>query len=109
MQILEKYSYQAITVTLTGDYAKIYERFLERNHSPERHRGHVVYDCYPEKEENSLIPPISYENFVAGIVHRGMDQFVANGPQIIINTTDFSQIDLETLLQQIRAYQEKYT
>ncbi|XCP84095.1 AAA family ATPase [Roseburia hominis] len=47
--ILEKYSYKAITVTLTGDYEKIYQRFLKRNDSPDRHRGHIVNDCYPEK------------------------------------------------------------
>ena len=38
--ILKKYSYKAITLTLTGDYEKIYQRFLERNASPDRHRGH---------------------------------------------------------------------
>ena len=42
--ILEKYSYKAITITLTGDYKKIYQRFVERNNSPERHRGHIVND-----------------------------------------------------------------
>ena len=36
--ILERYAYKAITVTLTGDYGKIYQRFLERNNSPDRHR-----------------------------------------------------------------------
>ena len=52
--LLEKYGYQAITVTLTGDYKTIYQRFLKRNNSPERHRGHVVNDCYPEKERKEL-------------------------------------------------------
>ena len=48
-KILEKYSYTAITVTLTGNYPEIYRRFVERNNSPDRHRGHVVNDGYPEK------------------------------------------------------------
>lgn len=99
--ILEKYSYKAITVTLTGDYEKIYQRFLKRNDSPDRHRGHVVNDCYPEKMQNNFVASIPYESFVNGIVNRGMDRFVANGPHIILDTTDFTRIDKERLLQQI--------
>jgi len=99
--ILEKYSYKAITVTLTGDYEKIYQRFLKRNDSPDRHRGHIVNDCYPEKIQNNFVASIPYESFVNGIVNRGMDSFVANGPHIILDTTDFTRIDKEKLLQQI--------
>ncbi len=105
--ILERYSYQAITVTLTGDYRIIYQRFLKRNSSPDRHRGHVVNDCYPEKAKNTKIPPISYEDFVAGIIDRGMDSFAANGPHIILDTTDFAQIDKDRLLQEIIPYRTK--
>ena len=39
LTILEKYEYKAITVTLTGDYKIIYQRFLERNRDPGRHPG----------------------------------------------------------------------
>ncbi len=99
--ILEKYSYKAITVTLTGDYEKIYQRFLKRNDSPDRHRGHVVNDCYPEKMKNNFVASIPYESFVNGIVNRGMDRFIANGPHIILDTTDFTRMDKERLLQQI--------
>ncbi len=101
MQILERYGYQAITVRLTGDYQKIYQRFLQRETSLERHRGHVVNDCYPEKEKNRLIPPIPYEAFAAGIQSRGMDCFAANGPQIVVDMTDFDKFDLEMLVDQI--------
>ncbi len=107
LEILEKYSYKAITVTLTGDYQKIYQRFLKRNGSPERHRGHVVNDCYPEKVENKHTIPIPYESFVRGIVNRGMDKFVANGPHIIVDTTDFAQVDQNEVLRQIIDFREK--
>jgi hypothetical protein len=33
-----------------------------------------------------------------------MDSFAANGPQIIVDTTDFTQIDREELLRQIRHF-----
>lgn len=107
LEILEKYSYKAITVTLTGDYEKIYQRFLKRNDSPDRHRGHVVNDCYPEKIQNNFVAPIPYESFVNGIMNRGMDRFVANGPHIILDTTDFARIDKEKLLQKIADCREE--
>lgn len=103
--LLQKYSYHAVTVVLIGDYKIIYQRFLERNESPDRHRGHVVNDCYPEKEGNSrLAPVLSYEDFCEGIRARGMDSFSAGGPRIVVNTTDFSLVDREALLQEIMEY-----
>lgn len=106
-KILDQYSYRAITVTLTGDYKIIYQRFLERDNGSERHRGHVVNDCYPETSPCKKIPAISYESFVAGIVNRGMDKFVANGPHIILDTTDFGRVDVDDLLQKVIVYKEQ--
>lgn len=99
--ILKKYSYKAITLVLTGDYEKIYQRFLERNDSPDRHRGHVVNDGYPENKTNSTGKTISYESFVTGIINRGMDSFTANGPHIVVDTTDFTKINKDVLFKQI--------
>lgn len=86
-------SYSALTITLTGDYRVIYRRFLERESSPDRYRGHVVNGCYPEKKGNHPNTPkaknISYENFVCGIEQRGFDVFCAGGRQIKVDTTDF--------------------
>lgn len=107
LQILEKYLYTAITVTLTGNYREIYERFAKKNNSPDRHRGHIVNDSYPEKNPNRLVKPISYENFVNGIIDRGMDSFVANGPHIVLDTTDFNKIHIETLIKKINDYREE--
>ena len=66
MEILERYAYTAITVTLTGNYSQIYKRFAERNNSPDRHPGHVVNDCYPPKTPNSAVKPISKDVFFEG-------------------------------------------
>lgn len=99
--ILKKYSYKAITLTLTGDYRKIYQRFVERNISPDRHRGHVVNDRYPESKTNRTGIPLSYDNFVSGITNRGMDRFVANGPHIVVDTTDFDKINKDALFREI--------
>ena len=109
--LMEKYQYSALTITLTGDYNVIYRRFLKRQSSPDRHRGHVVNDCYPEKEENTLkalkAKTISYENFVHGIEQRGFDAFCVGGRQIKVDTTDFSKINMEELFSQIAAWKEE--
>ena len=109
--LLEKYQYSALTITLTGDYKVIYQRFLKRENSPDRHRGHVVNDCYPEKKENNLktikAKTISYENFVCGIEKRGFDAFYVDGKQIKVDITDFSTINMEELFSQIEAWKEE--
>ena len=104
MELLDRYNYRAITVTLTGDYQVIYQRFLERNNSPERHRGHVVNDCYPEKVVNQKVAALSYEEYVAGIQKRGMDHFTANGPGIVVDTTDFEKINLDEVMKLITSF-----
>ena len=98
-KILEKYSYTAITVTLTGNYPEIYRRFVERNNSPDRHRGHVVNDGYPEKNPGGPVCPVPYEDFVKGITDRGMDRFAANGPHITVDTTDFEKVRIERVIR----------
>ncbi len=109
--LLEKYQYSVLTITLTGDYKVIYQRFLERENSPDRHRGHVVNDCYPEKKENNMktlkAKTISYENFVCGIEKRGFDAFCVDGRQIKVDITDFSTINMEELFSQIAAWKEE--
>ena len=109
--LLEKYQYSALTITLTGDYKVIYQRFLERESSPDRHRGHVVNDCYPEKKENNpktlKAKTISYENYVRGIEQRGFDAFCVDGRQIKVDTTDFSRINMEELFSRLEVWKEK--
>ena len=109
--LLEKYQYPVLTITLTGDYKVIYQRFWEREGSPDRHRGHVVNDCYPEKRTHNpkerKAASISYENYVYGIEQRGFDAFLVGGRQIKVDTTDFSKIDMEELFSQISAWKEE--
>lgn len=111
MSILIKYSYDVLTITLTGDYEKIYQRFAERNFSPERHRGHVVNDHYPESDGTDRENPtlLSYEGYLYGIEHRGFDSFNADGKQIILDTTDFSKLDMEKLISKIKNWQSEVT
>lgn len=92
MTLLERHGYWAVTVNMTGDYRILYDRLLSRDQSPDRHRGHVVNDCYPEQEPGHAAPMPSYEAFVTGIQQRGMDAFFANGTRIVVDTTDWSKV-----------------
>lgn len=109
--LLAKYQYPALTITLTGDYKVIYQRFLERDLSPERHRGHVVNDCYPEKKKRSpeelRATAISYENFIHSVEKRGFDTFFVEGRRIKVDTTDFSKIDMEKIIIQIEEWKQE--
>lgn len=62
----------------------------------------MVNDCYPGSKEINSPVQISYESFVEGITQRGMDSFTANGPQIILDTTDFGRLDREDLVRRIQ-------
>ncbi len=109
--LLDKYRYAGLTVNLTGDYKVIYQRFLEREISPHRHRGHVVNDRYPEEQRRSpkeqRTETISYEDYVQGLKRRGFEDFSAGSRRIMVDTTDFSKIDMEGLLLQITAWMEE--
>ena len=105
---LAQFDCKALTVSLTGDYEIIYRRFLERNASPDRHRGHIVNDCYPEKTPRSteelLAHTISCQEFIDGIHARGFDSFSAGEKRIIVDTTDFSSMDIDSLIGEIHQW-----
>lgn len=79
----------------------LYQRFLDWDISPDRHRGHVVNDCYPEKKERSpeeiKKASISYEDYAYSVEKRGFDAFFAESRQIKVDITEFSKIDMEKL------------
>ena len=103
MRLLEKYHYTAITVMMAGEMQAIYQRFLARDKSPERHRGHVVNTCYPEPEgQQSEVPIMTYEDFAQRFHQRGMDTFRANGPIITVDATDIAHVDREALILQLQ-------
>lgn len=103
LKLLDQYCYTAVTLRLTGDYQALYQRFSERDVSPDRHFGHVTNTCYPPKDgETEDINRLSYEGYVYGIEHRGMDKFRANGPCIEVDTTDFAKVDMEKIVKELR-------
>lgn len=106
VELLKKYHYNPITVTLTGDYRTLYNRFCLRQSSPYRHKGHISPDCYSPKQPCE-ITVMSYEKYVQTITTRGMDKFRIDddqikGKYIELDTTDANSVDLSGLLQKIK-------
>lgn len=100
--LLKEYGYKAITIRLTGDYRTLYERFLLRNCSSDRHPGHVVNDYYPREVKEEDHTAITYEQYLEMVTKRGMDTFSVEGPYLILDTTDFNAIDKVQVIQQVR-------
>lgn len=101
VRMLERYGYRALTLRLTGDYARIYERFVQRENSPQRHPGHVTNSRYSKEEGAASSQTITLEQYIAGIRAREMDSFCVGGPAITVDTTDFSAVDWKKLYQEI--------
>ena len=57
LALLERCQCQAVTVFLTGEPEALYRRFLQRDRSPQRHRGHVVNTQYPVRPGGEPLPP----------------------------------------------------
>ena len=102
--LLTKCPCDVITVQMTGDLRAIYRRFAARDQSPDRHRGHVVNDCYPEKPGSAATHrTMSYEAFAASMLGRGMDRLPWDGPCLRVDTTYFEKVDREDVLQSVKA------
>ncbi|MGN1019696.1 MAG: AAA family ATPase [Aristaeellaceae bacterium] len=105
MALLEENACTALTILLTGDPQALYRRFAARDMSPERHRGHVVNDRYPEAGDAPPHPAsaLTFEGYVDGIARRGMDRFIANGPRLVVDATDPAGVDADAIAAWIRA------
>lgn len=101
-KLLKKYDYKAVTVTLTGNYKKIYERFLARDGSTDRHPGHVVNDYYPRELKPEDKTSMTYAQYVDKVISRGMDTFSVEGPHVLVDTSDIEQLNLENVVRQIQ-------
>jgi len=96
---------QPISLILTGDRRIIYDRFVRRNLSPERHAGHVVNDFYPRPEpltedmRRAATP--SFEAYCGGIDARGMEEQAVEGPCLRVDMTDLDRLEIDGILRWI--------
>lgn len=84
-----------------GDIETVYKRFIIRDKSPERHRGHVVNSEYPEKEPKEPYVEMGLDKFIEKAETRGFRTFDIGGPVIKVNTTDFDKVDREEINKKI--------
>jgi len=81
----------------------IWERYVRREADPGRHRGHVVNDCYPEKEKGKQSAPLAFEEFERGVRGRGMCDFDIGGACIEVDAAQIGNVDIGALAERIRA------
>lgn len=101
-QLFKKSDYQCLTLKLTGDLSKIYERYVLREFHSSRHLGHIVNDHYPTNEK--ILPaPSTFEDYQKGIQHRGMDDFNGVGKLMKIDVTDLENLNYQEIIANIKA------
>lgn len=100
--LINETSYSIIHIHVTGDYPIIYERFINRDQSEERHLGHVLNSKYPCVNIHEYKKP-TFEEFVESIRSRGMDNFKITEHKILIDNTDFSKVHLDDIMQEINS------
>lgn len=101
MEMLKRTGAKPVTVMFDGDIAAIHARFLKRDQSPERHRGHVVNTRYPETEPTPYVP-LSLDAFAAGMEARGYRRFDVGGAKLIVDTTEIASVDWAEVLDWVK-------
>lgn len=86
--LINKYNYKCITIRFKGDLETLHKRFLKREYSEERHQGLVSNGKFDNFEEY-----VRYSN--------KLKEFKINDDEIVIDTTDFSKVNLESIMNQI--------
>lgn len=101
--LLSKYNYTPINIRFGGDLMIIYERFIKRDQSPERHLGHVLNSCYPPKEPIRISQPsMEFDAFVRLVKGRGMLDFSVGGIVIDVDTSDFSSVNYDSIISDLK-------
>jgi predicted kinase len=88
--LTEKYAYKPLTFKFTGDTRVLHKRYVERNDSPERgdanrFHGETPFDVFE-------------------VYCRNLNAFDAGGEVITVDTTDFSAVDYDYLIELARFF-----
>ncbi|SJZ95294.1 hypothetical protein [Anaerorhabdus furcosa] len=102
LSLIKETSYSVIHIRVMGDYHIIYERFINRDQSEERHLGHFLNSKYPCVDMHEY-KKLTFEEFVESIQLRGMDSFEITEHKILIDNTDFSKVNLDGIMQEINS------
>lgn len=102
LSLIKETSYSVIHIRVMGDYHIIYERFINRDQSEERHLEHVLNSKYPRVDMHEYKKP-TFKEFVESIQSRGMDSFEITEHKILIDDTDFSKVNLDDIIKEINS------
>lgn len=100
--LLERYAPRCACVFLRGDLDVLHERYTKRDNSHQRHLGHVLQEHYPPREGDSLYYTMTRDEFYEKFMKRGMDSFTCPGGRIEVDTTDFSRVDTEAIVAEVK-------
>lgn len=100
--LLERYAPKCVCVFLRGDLDVLHERYTKRDNSHQRHLGHVLQEHYPPREGDSLYYTMTRDEFYEKFMKRGMDSFTCPGGRIEVDTTDFSRVDTEAIVAEVK-------
>lgn len=100
--LLERYAPKCACVFLRGDLDVLHERYTKRDNSHQRHLGHVLQEHYPPREGDSLYYTMTRDEFYEKFMKRGMDSFTCPGGRIEVDTTDFSKVDTEAIVAEVK-------
>ncbi len=89
--LLNKYDYKSITIRFEGDLHILHKRFLEREYSSERHIGLVSNGVFDD-----------FQNFEKTAIKS--KEFRINNNEILVDTTDFSKVDFDGIIEDIQKY-----
>lgn len=105
--LTDSYNYEVITIRLIADFDVLWERRKARDREINRHLCHVVtsYHHGDQLSDRSLADDlITEEDFKKIIEERGYNNFQL-GKLIEFDVSDFSKVDYEPLLEQLRGLQ----
>jgi len=89
-ELVDKYHAQSLTFRFQGDIQTLYRRFVERDKLPER------------GDANRAFTDIHFSNFNTAC--HNLDTFSIGGEEIVVDTTDFSSVDFEALVNRAREF-----
>lgn len=86
--LLDKYCYNSATIRFVGNLEVLHKRFLEREKSSKRHSALMsngLFDDFEEFKKASL----------------KAEEFKIDGKEIVVDTTDFSKVDLNNIIREL--------
>ena len=103
-KLVTDYDCDCLTIFLGGNTDVFYERYVERDRLHLRHLGHILQEHYPPREGDCLDYTMTREEFAEKFEKRGMGSFQCKGERIEIDATYPEKVDVDALIEQVRAF-----